>query len=137
MKNVLPGVLQEIADVIGEAGALSIAARHGGTRVYIPSAVRLDWKEYWLIDCVGFDLAKKVCQHFEVDGRGQRIDIPLYVGGTYRQFVRSIHERVAKLENEGASSTEIARQTGVSQRTVHRRRARLRRKVDGKQGRLF
>ncbi|UGA45990.1 AsnC family protein [Bradyrhizobium quebecense] len=137
MTKPLPGILQEIADVIGEAGALSIAARHGGTRVYIPSAARLDWKEYWLVECVGHDLAKKLCEHFQVDGRGQRIDIPLHIGGTYRQFVRSIHERVERLEHQGASSTEIARRIGLSQRTVHRRRAKLRVKNDGKQGRLF
>ncbi|MFH0302668.1 hypothetical protein AAFX91_36990 [Bradyrhizobium sp. 31Argb] len=41
MTNVLPGVLQEIAEVAGETAALSIAARQGGRRVYIPSANRL------------------------------------------------------------------------------------------------
>ncbi|MGJ5203604.1 helix-turn-helix domain-containing protein [Bradyrhizobium sp. HKCCYLR20261] len=140
MKSKLPAVLQEIADVAGEAAALKIAAQHGGRRVYFPSADRLvavDGEHYWLIDCVGHELARKICKHFEVDGRGQRIEIPLHVGGTYRQFVRQIAERLHQLEDEGKSSTEIARALGLTQRTVHRHRSRHRGHKNKNQGSLF
>ncbi|MFH0303551.1 hypothetical protein AAFX91_41945 [Bradyrhizobium sp. 31Argb] len=95
------------------------------------------YQHYWLVECVGFELAKKICAHFEVDGRGQRIDIPLHVGGTYRQFVRSLAERLDELDREGKSSTEIARQLGLTQRTVHRHRARHGYRRDDKQGKLL
>ncbi|UFZ05488.1 hypothetical protein LQG66_03990 [Bradyrhizobium ontarionense] len=141
MKHPLPAVLQEIADVAGEAAALSIAARHGGRRVYFPSSDRLHvdgHENYWLIACVGLEAATKICKHFEVDGRGQRIEIPLHVGGTYRQFVRQIAQRVHELEDEGKSSTEIAQALGLTQRTVHRHRSRHRGSARGnKQGNLF
>ncbi|WP_316191278.1 MULTISPECIES: hypothetical protein [unclassified Bradyrhizobium] len=133
-------MLQEIADVAGEAAALKIAAQHGGRRVYFPSVDRLvgvDGEHYWLIDCVGYDLARKICEHFQVDGRGQRIEIPLHVGGTYRQFLRQIAERVHELEDEGKSSTEIARTLGLTQRTVHRHRSRHRGRRKNVQSSLF
>ena len=136
MTDALPAILQEIADIIGEAGALQIAARFGGTRVYIPATL-VDPEAHALFDCVGGDNANKLCAHFGVDGRGQRIDIPLHVGGTYRQLNASIAERVHKLDEADASSTEIARKVGITQRTVHRHRARHGAKKSDKQGKLL
>jgi hypothetical protein len=139
MTGKLPGVLEEIAEVAGEAAALAIAARHGGRRVYFPAVRKLldGYESYWLVECVGIELARKICAHFEVDGRGQRIDIPLHVGGSYRQFVRSVAQRVHALDREGKSSTEISQQLGLTQRTVHRHRARHGKPKNDKQGKLF
>lgn len=136
MTEKLPGVLAEIAEVAGETAALMIAAKHGGRRVYFPSVKALH-EGQWLFECVGAEMARKICAHFEVDGRGQRIDIPLHVGGTYRQFVRSVAERVHALDREGKSSTEISRKLGLTQRTVHRHRARHGKPKNDKQGKLF
>lgn len=141
MTRPLPAVLQEIAEVAGETAALALASRHGGRRVYFPAESRLFLDDprdtYWLVDCVGVEAARKICKHFEVDGRGQRIEIPLHVGGSYRQFVRSIAKRLHELDREGKSSTEIAQQLGLTQRTVHRHRARHGQRKDDKQGKLL
>lgn len=134
MTDALPGILQEIAELVGEHAALAIASRAGGTRMYFPTHAD---DRHWLVACVGREAADKLCDHFAVDGRGQRIEIPLYVGGTYRQFVRAVAQRVHKLDAEGASSTEIVRKVGVTQRSVHRHRARHRGKKDDKQGSLL
>ncbi len=136
MTEKLPGILQEIAELVGEAAAVAISSRFGGTRVYFPTAAKAH-EGHWLWECIGLEAAKKLCDHFEVDGRGQRIEIPLYVGGTFRQLVRAIATRVHELDQAGASSTEIVRKLGVTQRTVHRHRARHRGKKDGKQGTLL
>lgn len=136
MTAKLPGVLAEIAEVAGETAALMISAKHGGRRVYIPSVKRMH-KAQWLMECVGVDLAKKICAHFEVNGGGQPIDVPLHVGGTYKQFVRSVAQRVHHLDREGKSSAEISRQLGLTQRTVHRHRAKHGRPKNTKQGDLF
>lgn len=136
MTTKLPGVLAEIAEVAGETAALMVSAKHGGRRVYFPSVKSLH-RAQWLVECVGAEIAAKICAHFEVDGRGQRIDIPLHVGGTYRQFVRSIAERLHRLDREGKSSTEISQQLGLTQRTVHRHRARHASRKNDKQGKLF
>ncbi|MGL5166657.1 MAG: hypothetical protein ACRC9K_12295 [Afipia sp.] len=135
MTERLPEVLAEIAGLIGEVAAISIAAHKGGTRVYFPAKVE---NGHWLVEAVGIDKAKKLCDHFAVDRkRGQHIEIPLYVGGTYRQMIRRIAERVHKLEADDASSSEIARKLGVTQRTVHRHRSRHRGRRDKRQGNLF
>lgn len=135
MTEKLPAVLGEIADLIGEVAALALATRAGGTRIYIPADVT---EAHWLVEVIGFDKAQKLCKHFSVDAkRGARVDIPLYVGGTYRQFIRSIAERIHKRELDDASSSQIARELGMTQRTVHRHRSRHRGRRDKKQGRLL
>jgi hypothetical protein len=135
MTDKLPGILQEIADLVGEADAIAIASRAGGTRMYFPA--KADDK-HWLVACVGRASADKLCDHFAVDAgrRGQRIEIPLYVGGTYRQMVRAIAKRVHDMNAAGASSTDIVRTVGVTQRSVHRHRARHR-GGNSKQGKLL
>lgn len=142
MTEKLPGVLAEIADLVGEVAAIKIAAQAGGTRIYIPAHAGDD---HWLVACVGRDAADKICAHFAVGGsrgrQGNRVDIPLYVGGTYRQMLRKISETMYKLDrDEHLSSSDIARRAGVTQRSVHRHRARHRgqkTKKNGKQGSLL
>jgi len=135
MTEKLPEVLAEIAELVGEVCALRIAAEKGGTRIYIPAQVH---EAHWLANVIGVEKAQKLCEHFRVDeSRGQRIEIPLYVGGTYRQFMRRIAERVHRRDEEDASSTVIAKELGISQRSVHRHRRRHRGRKNSKQGQLF
>lgn len=115
MTTILPGVLDEIAEVAGLPAAIAIAARTGGTRVYIPARAEDD---HWLVDCVGRRAADKICARFS----GERIDMPLYHGGAYPQLRRAIAKRVHDLDRSHRSSREIAIQVGVTQRTVHRHR---------------
>jgi hypothetical protein len=136
MTEKLPGVLAEIADLVGEAAAIAIAARAGGTRVYIPAKIN---STHWLAQAVGLSVAVRLCDHFRVDHRrGQYLEIPLHVGGTYKQYIRTIAERVHKLDaGDEASERKIARQVGITERSVRRHRARHRGRSDGKQGRLL
>jgi hypothetical protein len=137
MTSSLPGVLGEIAAVAGDAAALNLAARVGGTRVYIPA--RVD-DSHWLTECVGRRAADQICKHFAIDGRrGQRLDVPL-AAGTYSQVKRMIAKRVHELDRKHMSSRAIARAVGVTQRTVHKHRAAHRgggHDDDDKQGRLL
>ncbi len=136
MTEKLPGVLAEIADVAGEAAAFSIASAKGGTRIYVPARIDAD---HWLVETVGLAAAQKICKHFAVDHvRGQDIEIPLYVGGTFRQLLRKVAQRVHELDqDDDASESSIARILGITGRTVRRHRARHRGKRDKRQGRLF
>lgn len=134
MADRLPGVLAEIALITGETTAIAIAARVGGTRVYIPA--RVD-DTHWLVDCVGRARADLICAHFAVDGRGQRLDIPLASGGAYQQLKRVIARRVHEMDKAGASSREIAQAVGLTQRRVHAHRASHRGRKNNDQGRLF
>lgn len=131
MKPALPGVLSEIAAVAGDAAALAISARVGGTRVYIPASVNDD---HWLVDAIGRDNADKVCAALG----GDRHVIPLATGGAYRSLARDIARRVHQLDQQGKSSAEIARACGLTQRAVHRHRAAHRGgSKDDRQGSLF
>jgi hypothetical protein len=131
MKSALPGVLSEIAAVAGEAAAIAISARVGGTRVYIPAKAA---SGHWLVEAVGCEAAGKICAQLG----GDRHDIPLASGGAYRSFRRALAKQVHDLDRAGKSSRAIARETGLTQRAVHRHRAAHRggRKSDP-QGSLF
>jgi hypothetical protein len=134
MTHHLPEALAEIAEAAGEAAAVMIAARQGGCYVYIPAKVD---DGHWLVDCVGRRAADRICAHFAVDGIGARIYIPLYGGGAYPTLRRSIAKRVHDLHNDGASSAEISRRIGVTQRTVHRHRRAHRGGGEDDQGSLL
>jgi hypothetical protein len=134
VSEALPGVLLEIAEVAGVPAALAIASHAGGTRIYFPARAADD---HWLVQCVGRVSADKICDLFAVDGRrGQRVDIPLF-GGTYKQMMRAIAKALHERDGKNLSSSQLARELGIAQRTVHRHRARRRSKRDDRQGKLL
>jgi DNA-binding NarL/FixJ family response regulator len=132
----LPGVLAEIAEVAGEAAAVQICARAGGTRVYIPATCSDD---HWLVECVGREKADRICAHLAGGERsGQRYEIPLAERGAYRALRMAVARQVHELDAAAKSSRDIAREAGISQRTVHRHRAAHRGdNKDKRQGSLF
>ncbi len=134
MTTRLRAVLGEIAKVAGEPAAINFAAAKGGARVYIPARVT---SKHWLVECVGEKAAAAICAHFAIDGIGQRIDVPLAGGGVHSQLKRAIAKRVHELDQQNVSAPDIARKTGVTQRTVHRHRSAHRGGRGGKQGSLF
>jgi hypothetical protein len=130
MTTKLSGVLGEIASVAGEPAAMTIAAHVGGTRVYIPAKADDD---HWLVQAIGREAADKVCELLA----GGRYDVPLGSGGAYRSMRRAIAKRVHDMDRAKKSSAEIARATGLTQRAVHRHRAKHRGGSKGDQGSLF
>jgi hypothetical protein len=115
----LPGVLNEIADVIGVAGAISLAQKVGGTRIYIPGGITA---QHWLVDAIGLGPAEKLCAKFS----RSRIDIPLGPAGAMVALTRQRAETVRAMTDEGLSAPTIARRIGVSVRTVCRIRSKMR-----------
>lgn len=118
-KSKLPGILANIADVIGEDGALALAAASGGTRIHIPARVRSD---HWLARTVGIGAARKLSRYFAVgggrnaQGRGASVEIPM-----------AKHRRIADVAStEGLSARQAALRVGVTARTIHRHRAQQR-----------
>lgn len=133
MTEPLPGVLAEIAEVVGDVAAIQIAAHKGGTLVYFPARIT---ESHWLSVLIGFDKAKKLCQHFTDRRVGQRIDIPLFTNGTYKDMQRKIAKRIHDMDADDASSAKIARTLGITHRTVHRHRSRHRGGNNKRQGTL-
>lgn len=123
--TTLPGILADIADIVGEDAALLVARAGGGRRVYIPKPAYLK-EGHWLVDAVGMDKAHAIA---DAIGGGQ-VDLPQGPAGGRAQTQRAI----ARALDEGLSCTTIVRLTGVDDSTVWRHKARRNSK---KQGSLF
>ena len=122
MSAPLPGVLQEIAEACGEAaalsmaavgglGALSMAARFGGRRVYIPRPEAIG-EDHPLAQVVGLACARRMADVLVND----RVLIPL--GPRAKPANR--RQLYAKLKAEGRTNSYIAEALGVHLRTVGR-----------------
>lgn len=130
----LPLVLAEIADVAGLDAALCLAKARGGTRVYIPSFAPDD---HWLVQTVGREAADAICSHFtfNVDGvarHGTKVMIPFGPRGSIAEVRATVDRMIAA----GNSIREVALATGITSRSVERRKARIRDR-DGRQARLL
>lgn len=125
----LPGILSEIADAAGLPAALALAARAGGTEIYVPLADHLT-PDHWLVALVGADAARAIARRW---GGGGGILIPLGPAGSRARIWRAI----AKALDAGYSAAEAARRAGVHQRTVYRHRRGPATRRDGGQGSLF
>lgn len=114
----LPGILQEIADIVGEDAALAIAAARGGTQVYIPPEPPSD---HWLCKLIGVALARALAAELTMGIKGLRLELPLGPTGHAAQM----RARVDAMIEAGASERDIAMATRYTIRAIRRRRARL------------
>lgn len=128
----LPGLLGDIADIVGPDIALEIARSHGGTRISIPPDAEA---EHWLTKVVGYETADKICKGLStIDGDGHRNGIRgeiLPLGPA--SALRSARRRAQEALDNGASAREAAREAGLHERTIWRMKA----KDDDRQGELF
>lgn len=116
----LPATLREIAAVIGNDAAIALAEAEGGRRRYIP----VDPVDApWLQAAIGIEAARRLCAYFAT---GTELSIPLGPSGYYNAHRRHINQTLDRLEREGFTAGEIARQIGTTERSVYRRRARRR-----------
>lgn len=131
----LPGVLGEIADLVGVGPAVAVADMVGGTRAYI---ARKPSSDNWLVRAVGAECAAVIADHFATGRTGVELEFPVGPSGSYNRERRQRARRMADLAAEGAGSTEIARQVGITRRSAQRFNARERADEAGdpRQGKL-
>ncbi|MEP2707797.1 MAG: hypothetical protein ABJQ71_15215 [Roseibium sp.] len=135
MRDELPGLLGEIAEVTDIGVAMAIAERVGGTRVSIPARAGDD---HWLVETVGREATNTICNHFRImspEGRevgARHVIIPRGPAGC----LAKARTRLAKELESGVSAREAARRAGLSERAAFRMRARLR-EEDDRQQKLF
>lgn len=127
----LPGVLGEIADLVGVGAALAVAEAVGGTRAYI---ARRPAADNWLIKAVGAEAAALIIDHFAVGSQGVEIEFPVGPAGSYMRERRQRAKRLADLAAQGLRTTDIARQAGMTRRGVQMHQARRRERGDDDQG---
>ncbi|MCW5720410.1 MAG: hypothetical protein KIS86_04630 [Devosia sp.] len=120
---ILPPLMVEIAEVAGISAAWALVRSRGGTKVYIPHDVRQD---HWLAQLVGLEEGRLICQRFG----GNDIILP-------NAKAQQVRQAMVDALNAGATTNEVARQTGMTTRTVFRVKAELKRDGDPRQGRLF
>lgn len=108
----LPGVLGEIAEVAGEAAAVKIALRWGGQHFYFPRArtIGLLPETHAFVNEVGRRAARALAKHYD----GEVVYIP-----------RARKKMAAVLLKRGNHPSEVARQLGVTHRSVERYAASL------------
>lgn len=134
MRDALPELLREIADVTDVATALAIAEARGGQITTITSRPT---EGCWLVRAVGMDKAKTISHHFTSGRARVKVFIPLGPVGTYKAEQRRRAEALVKAQQEGLSASAIARRVGITDRSVHRFRARIGDRNDKDQGKLF
>lgn len=102
----LPGVLADIAEVVGRDGALDLALALGGQRVYVPSEPRLH-PHHRLCTVLGAAAARLIAEHWP----GETLEIPM-----------ARRALVQRLGRRGLSNAAIGRQLNLRIRTVRRYR---------------
>lgn len=96
---------------ISGTSAEALCANYGGIRRTIPKNLP-PTDSHWLIACIGRDDAQRMVSYY----CGEEIDIPLGPSAP-KQIV---HRRIRELDKEGVKYGAIARQLGISKRTVIR-----------------
>lgn len=134
MRDRLPALLAEIAEISDVATALAIAEAVGGTTTTIAAHLS---EENWLVKAVGMDKAKIISHHFTSGNARVKIFVPLGPVGSYKAEQRRRAETLMKAHQEGLSAGQTARRAGVTDRSVHRFRARLSGRKNKDQGQLF
>jgi len=106
-----------------------LASVRGGETVYIPAQLP---EHHWLIEAVGLDLAKKLCEHFALTTAGSTkqdgANRKAKAQGRARLYlpVLPIEIRVKELTEKKTSTNQIARMLQISQRSVFRYKKNLR-----------
>lgn len=113
----LPGILGEIADLVGIEAALAVAAKVGGTRAYI---TRKPDANHWLVRAIGPEKAAVLVEHYTTGRTGAELEFPIGPGGSYNREKRQRAARMRELAEQGLQSTAIARQVGVTRRSAMR-----------------
>lgn len=129
----LPGVLAEIADLVGVEAALAVSEAVGGVRAYIP---RQPGDGHWLTAAVGAERAAVIAEHFTTGRTGVELNFPVGPGGSYNRERRQRARRIAEMVEQGLQPTEIARQAGITRRGAQMAKARIVASGDPRQGKL-
>lgn len=134
MRDQLPALLAEIAEIAGLDAALAIAAAKGGILARIPSRLQ---PGNWLVKAVGMEKAEIISKHF-TSGRGRiDLDIPLPPTNSYKQFLRQRSRSYERALAETNNIFQAARASGTTRRTIQRFNIRKRGGKSTDQGSLF
>jgi hypothetical protein len=134
MREHLPALLKEIAEVAGLDAALAVAQAKGGITARFGSRLA---PENWLVEAVGMEKAQLLSDHF-TSGRGRiEFDIPLGPTGSIKRDMLARAEAMRKALESGHKTTHTARHLGITRRSVQRFNAKCATVKDPDQQDLF
>lgn len=103
-------ILDDLAEVIGEAAALDLVWAFRGQMLYVPKDPAT---EPMIADAIGEKAAAKLCNAF------WRTHI-------YMPFTKVLESKVLAMNEAGSTRLEIARELGIAERRVYRILERIR-----------
>lgn len=106
-ESLLPGILQEIAELIGLPEALKLADHYGGVRLYVPLTIP---EGHVLAELVGMEAARKLSDRF---GGMEHFDIP-----KARSVTVALRNRKIREAWPGLSQRQLALKYGLTERQV-------------------
>ncbi len=106
-ESLLPGILQEIAGLIGLPATLQLVRYYGGVRLYVPK--RFD-PDHVLVKVVGHAAAAKLVENF---GGEDHFDIPLA-----RAAVLAVRNASIRVEYCELSQRQLALKYSLTERQV-------------------
>lgn len=134
MREHLPALLAEIAEVAGLDAALAVADAKGGINARFCSRLG---PENWLVKAVGMEKAKLISDHF-TSGRGRiEFDIPLGPTGSYKRDMLARARAMQQALASGEKTNHTARRLGITRRSVQRFKLKLGEAKDPDQPDLF
>lgn len=134
MREHLPALLAEIAEVAGLEAALAVARAKGGVPARFCSRLG---PENWLVQAVGMEKAELLSQHFTSKRGRIEFDIPLGPTGSYKRDMMARAEAMQRALASGQKTTHTARALGITRRSVQRFNEKLGTVKDPDQPDLF
>lgn len=122
--NKLPHLLRQVAERAGMEAALQLARARGGRRLYVPETPTPHF-----IGAVGHGAAVALSELYP----NEYVVVPLGPTGACYNAARIADEAIAR----DLSTPEIARLSGLTERTIWRRKARRGRARETRQRGLF
>ena len=109
-QTITPVNLMEVVEVIGEAAALKLVERYGGTTPRLP-AIRNITPDHHLAQCIGIEALTELVK---ITGGGRW----LYVARCARGLREARNQEIVRLYSSGTPVDEIARRFNLSDRQV-------------------
>lgn len=113
--DVLPELMQNIAELIGVAASINLVRVWGGVRLYIPASAGIG---HTIANVIGQQELETLCAEYG----GETITLPA-INNVDMQLK---YRQIKKLLAEGVSNRDVALRTGYTQRHIERIRRQFR-----------
>lgn len=104
--SLLPGILRELAELIGITGTMTLVDEYGGVRLYVPMTLPED---HPLINLIGPENAQKVIEGYG----GEKLEIPKAI-----DYMRQIRDIEIRSQWPALSQRQLALKYNTTERNI-------------------